>query len=99
MRLSSIRLSPENYHAASTIYSIRGHIGRFQPDRQCKRREIKAFEDKEDEYRQLIRESERGVDEKYYRNRDTFDALTDGQYGDYDDFGGDIGSLKDSLGL
>ena len=34
--------------------------------------------------------------------RDTFDALTDGQYGDYDDFkkgGGDIGELKERLGF
>ena len=33
--------------------------------------------------------------------RDTFDALTDGQYGDYDEWrenGGDIGSLMDALG-
>lgn len=33
--------------------------------------------------------------------RDTFDALTDGQYGDYDDWreaGGDIDSLRDGLG-
>ncbi len=30
--------------------------------------------------------------------RDTFDALTDGQYGDYDDFGGDMDSLRDALG-
>lgn len=33
--------------------------------------------------------------------RDTFDALTDGQYGDYDEWrrnGGDIDSLMDSLG-
>lgn len=33
--------------------------------------------------------------------RDTFDALTDGQYGDYDDWrenGGDIDSLMDRLG-
>lgn len=34
--------------------------------------------------------------------RDTFGALTDGQYGDYDDFrenGGDIDSLLDALGF
>jgi hypothetical protein len=33
--------------------------------------------------------------------RDTFDALTDGQYGDYDDWregGGDMDSLRDGLG-
>ena len=33
--------------------------------------------------------------------RDTFNALTDGQYGDYDEWrerGGDIDSLMDSLG-
>lgn len=33
--------------------------------------------------------------------RDTFDALTDGMYGDYDEWrerGGDIDSLMDSLG-
>jgi hypothetical protein len=31
-------------------------------------------------------------------DRDTFDALTDGQYGDYDDFNGDFDSLRDSIG-
>lgn len=34
-------------------------------------------------------------------DRDTFDALTDGQYGDYDDWrdgGGDFDSLRDGLG-
>jgi hypothetical protein len=34
--------------------------------------------------------------------RDTFDALTDGQYGDYDDWrdsGGDMDSLRDGLGF
>jgi len=34
--------------------------------------------------------------------RDTFDALTDGQYGDYDDFrenGGDMDGLRDALGF
>lgn len=30
--------------------------------------------------------------------RDTFDALTDGQYGDYDDFNGDMDSLRDAMG-
>lgn len=34
--------------------------------------------------------------------KDTFDALTDGQYGSYEDFnenGGDMGYLRDILGL
>ncbi len=31
-------------------------------------------------------------------DRDTFDALTDGQYGSYDDFGGDMDSLRDAMG-
>lgn len=30
--------------------------------------------------------------------RDNFDALTDGQYGDFDDFNGDIDHLRDSMG-
>ena len=30
--------------------------------------------------------------------RNTFDALTDGQYGDYDDFNGDMDSLRDAMG-
>ncbi len=30
--------------------------------------------------------------------RDTFDALTDGQYGDYDDWGGDMDHLRDAMG-
>ena len=30
--------------------------------------------------------------------RDTFDALTDGQYGDYDDFNGYMDSLRDAMG-
>lgn len=31
-------------------------------------------------------------------DRDTFDALTDGQYGDYDDWGGGWDNLRDSMG-
>lgn len=31
-------------------------------------------------------------------DRDTFDALTDGQYGDYDDFNGNFDSLRDAMG-
>ena len=41
-------------------------------------------------------------DDDYDYQKGTFDALTDGQYGDYDDWreeGGDIGSLKDGLGF
>lgn len=30
--------------------------------------------------------------------RDNFDALTDGQYGDYDDWNGDWDTLRDSMG-
>ncbi|MDQ2769895.1 MAG: hypothetical protein M3Y54_05275 [Bacteroidota bacterium] len=30
--------------------------------------------------------------------RDTFDALTDGQYGDYDDWGGNMDHLRDAMG-
>lgn len=40
-------------------------------------------------------------EDDYDYERDTFDALTDGQYGDYDEWkerGGDIDSLMDSLG-
>ncbi len=41
-------------------------------------------------------------DDDNYRNhdydRDTFNALTDGQYGDYDDFDGDFDSLMDGMG-
>lgn len=52
-------------------------------------------------------EQEEYNDYDYYdnyndREADIFDALTDGQYGDYDDWkenGGDIDSLKDSLGF
>ena len=51
-------------------------------------------------------EDDYSVDNEYDRDevdydRDTFDALTDGQYGDYDDWregGGDFDSLRDSLG-
>lgn len=38
----------------------------------------------------------------YDSDRENFNALTDGQYGEYDDWrenGGDFGSLRDSLGL
>lgn len=41
-------------------------------------------------------------DDYHDYERDTFDALTDGQYGDYDDFrenGGDMDSLRDALGF
>lgn len=41
-------------------------------------------------------------DDYHDYERDTFDALTDGQYGDYDDFresGGDLDSLRDALGF
>ena len=40
-------------------------------------------------------------EEQKRMERDTFNALTDGQYGDYDEWrerGGDIDSLMDSLG-
>lgn len=42
-----------------------------------------------------------GNDDYNDYERDTFYALTDGMYGDYDEWsenGGDIGSLMDSLG-
>lgn len=40
-------------------------------------------------------------DDNYDYERDTFYALTDGMYGDYDEWrenGGDIGDLMDRLG-
>ncbi len=42
-----------------------------------------------------------GYESDYDYERDTFYALTDGQYGDYEDFvdsGYDIDTLKDMLG-
>lgn len=33
------------------------------------------------------------------RDRDTFDALTDGQYGDYDDWNGNSDALEDAMGM
>ena len=35
----------------------------------------------------------------YNWERETFDALTDGQIGDWDDFGGDFDDAKNSMGL
>ena len=52
-------------------------------------------EDSDDAY------SERYNDEDNDNERDTFYALTDGMYGDYDEWkenGGDMDTLMDSLG-
>ena len=52
-------------------------------------------EDSDDAY------SERYNDEDNDNERDTFYALTDGMYGDYDEWkenGGDMDNLMDSLG-
>ncbi len=62
---------------------------------------LNDWENEQDEY-------EQEHDEPYYERddrdhaRDTFDALTDGQYGDYEDFkenGGDMDRLMDGLGF
>jgi len=37
-------------------------------------------------------------DDNYDYDRETFYALTDGMYGDYEDFNGDIDSLMDAMG-
>ena len=54
--------------------------------------------------REKSRDQEDHYGDYYYSNpqKDTFDALTDGQYGDYEDWredGGNIDNLRDELGL
>lgn len=63
----------------------------------------------QEKYELWMEESEEDNDNDYYDypdyndyERDTFDALTDGQYGSYDDWrenGGDIDGLMDGLGF
>lgn len=59
-----------------------------------------------EKYETWVKEQEDYDDNDHYNDyqdyeRDTFNALTDGQYGDYDDWrdgGGDFDSLRDGLG-
>lgn len=58
---------------------------------------MEEYED--DTYDDAYDETSQGCD--WDTDRETFDALTDGQYGSYDDFvdnGGDLDWLSDALG-
>lgn len=61
--------------------------------------EIDEFEAKRLEHSELIRESAHEQIDRAEYEKDTFDAMTDGQLGDYDEFESDNSSLKDYLGL
>lgn len=60
----------------------------------CKWRDENRANDYEDNYQN----NNYDYKDNNYSGRDTFDALTDGQYGDYDDWGGDWDNLRDSMG-
>ena len=61
----------------------------------------------EDDFSDMDDDDDDFYDNNSYRSNremreDTFDALTDGMYGDYDDWldaGGDMDSLRDGLGF
>lgn len=65
--------------------------------------EIDEFEIKSLERYQMLRDAaSQEIYESEIRKeneRDNFDALTDGQFGDFDEFNGDNSSLRDGLGL
>lgn len=72
----------------------------YQFCRTATEKEVIEYKEKEDNFHVELREASKGEEPRNHK-KDTFDALTDGQYGDYDDFEGDIdiGSVKDDLGL
>ena len=64
-------------------------------------REDEETDDREDNGDWYWMEEAMEEEDRKRMERDTFNALTDGQYGDYDEWrerGGDIDSLMDSLG-
>jgi len=57
---------------------------------------LEKWKTAEDEYKNCYHNESYDDDNEY--DRETFDALTDGQYGDYDDFEGDIDDVMTWLG-
>ena len=82
-----------------------GHPIGYHPstfDIDQKLHELREIEKEENEWiEQQIKNPSSSPSSSDYYDEQTFDALTDGQYGDYDDWkeaGGDIDSLRDGLG-
>ncbi len=71
----------------------------YQSCRLATIEEINEFEVKQLEHRESIRESTREQIYQTEYEKDTFDALTDGQIGDFDEFESANSSLRDYLGL
>lgn len=80
------------------------NLKEINPDFSLSEEAINKLQEK---YDSLMQESDEEDNYYYYpdyddHERDTFDALTDGQYGSYDDWrenGGDLDNLMDGLGF
>jgi len=90
------------YISDDIIEKIKAIIPDFKLSEEGKQKLNEKYETWENEQEDYDNYGDYDYQDNYEYERDTFDVLTDGQYGDYDDFrenGGDMDHLRDILGL